>query len=111
MRRLDVPEDQHQDFALYVDEFQNFSTDSFATIMSEARKYHLNLIVANQFTTQLTDEIRDAVFGNTGTIVSFRVRQDEDAEALSKQLQHVFSPSDLRLMPNYNAGVQMLING
>jgi hypothetical protein len=111
MSRANVPEADRRDFALYVDEFQNFSTDSFATILSEARKYHLSLIVANQFTTQLTDEIRDAVFGNTGTIVSFRVRQDEDAEALSKQLQHVFSPSDLRLMPNYNAGVQMLING
>lgn len=111
MSRANIPESDRRDFALYVDEFQNFSTDSFATILSEARKYHLNLIVANQFTTQLTDEIRDAVFGNTGTIVSFRVRQDEDAEALSKQLQHVFSPSDLRLMPNYNAGVQMLIGG
>lgn len=111
MSRANIPESERRDFALYVDEFQNFSTDSFATILSEARKYHLNLIVANQFTTQLTDEIRDAVFGNTGTIVSFRVRQDEDAEALSKQLQHVFSPSDLRLMPNYNAGVQMLISG
>lgn len=111
MSRANIPESDRRDFALYVDEFQNFSTDSFATILSEARKYHLNLIVANQFTTQLTDEIRDAVFGNTGTIVSFRVRQDEDAEALSKQLQHVFSPSDLRLMPNYNAGVQMLISG
>ena len=75
MSRANIPEDDRVDFALYVDEFQNFSTDSFATIMSEARKYHLNLIVANQFTTQLTDEIRDAVFGNMGTIVSFRVGQ------------------------------------
>src|ERR1700759_1907506 len=104
MRRLDVPEDQHQDFALYVDEFQNFSTDSFATIMSEARKYHLNLIVANQFTTQLTDEIRDAVFGNIGTIVSFRIGQN-DVEALSKYFQPLFDGDDLLRIPNYNAVV------
>src|SRR5262249_16908379 len=82
MSRADVPEEERQDFCLYVDEFQNFSTDSFATILSEARKYRLNLIVANQFTTQLTDEIRDAVFGNVGSIVSFRVGADADADAL-----------------------------
>jgi hypothetical protein len=111
MSRANVPESERKDFALYVDEFQNFSTDSFATILSEARKYHLNLIVANQFTTQLTEEIRDAVFGNTGTIVAFRVGQDEDAEALSKRMRPAFDPGDLLRMPNYNAAVRMLING
>jgi len=111
MSRANVPESERKDFALYVDEFQNFSTDSFATILSEARKYHLNLIVANQFTTQLTDEIRDAVFGNTGTIVSFRVGQDEDAEALAKRMRPAFDSSDLLRMPNYNAAVRMLIKG
>jgi hypothetical protein len=111
MSRANIPEKERRDFALYVDEFQNFSTDSFATILSEARKYHLNLIVANQFTTQLTEEIRDAVFGNTGTIVTFRVGQDEDAEALAKRLRPAFDPTDLLRMPNYNAGVRMLING
>ncbi|HSD56328.1 MAG TPA: TraM recognition domain-containing protein, partial [Candidatus Saccharimonadales bacterium] len=111
MSRANVPESERKDFALYVDEFQNFSTDSFATILSEARKYHLNLIVANQFTTQLTDEIRDAVFGNTGTIVAFRVGQDEDAEALAKRMRPAFDPGDLLRMPNYNAAVRMLING
>jgi len=111
MSRANIPEKERRDFALYVDEFQNFSTDSFATILSEARKYHLNLIVANQFTTQLTDEIRDAVFGNTGTIVAFRVGQDEDAESLAKRLRPAFDPTDLLRMPNYNAGVRMLING
>jgi hypothetical protein len=111
MSRANVPESERKDFALYVDEFQNFSTDSFATILSEARKYHLNLIVANQFTTQLTDEIRDAVFGNTGTIVAFRVGQDEDAEALSKRMRPAFDASDLLRIPNYNAAVRMLING
>src|SRR5437763_12751275 len=94
MSRSDIPEDDRVDFSLYVDEFQNFSTDSFATIMSEARKYHLNLIVANQFTTQLTEEIRDAVFGNMGTIVSFRVGQS-DVASLSRYFQPLFDAEDL----------------
>ncbi len=111
MSRANIPEKDRVDFALYVDEFQNFSTDSFATILSEARKYHLNLIVANQFTTQLTDEVRDAVFGNIGTIVAFRVGQDEDAEALAKRMRPAFDTSDLLRMPNYNAAVRTLIGG
>ncbi|HET7320254.1 MAG TPA: ATP-binding protein, partial [Candidatus Saccharimonadales bacterium] len=110
MSRSDIPEDQRVDFSLYVDEFQNFSTDSFATIMSEARKYHLNLIVANQFTTQLTPEIRDAVFGNMGTIVSFRVGQN-DVESLSKYFQPIFDGDDLLRVPNFNAIVRTLIGG
>jgi hypothetical protein len=111
MARANIPEKDRKDFALYVDEFQNFSTDSFATILSEARKYHLNLIVANQFTTQLTEEVRDAVFGNIGTIVAFRVGQDEDAEALAKRMRPAFETSDLLRMPNYNAAVRTLIGG
>jgi hypothetical protein len=110
MSRSDTPEDQRQDFCLYVDEFQNFSTDSFATIMSEARKYHLNLIVANQFTTQLTDEIRDAVFGNIGTIVAFRIGQN-DVEALSRYFQPQFDGEDLLRVPNANTIVRTLVNG
>ena len=110
MSRANVSEDQRPDFALYVDEFQNFSTDSFATIMSEARKYHLNLIVANQFTTQLTEEIRDAVFGNMGTIVSFRVGQN-DVEALSQYFQPIFSGDDLLRIPNYNTITRTLVGG
>lgn len=110
MSRASIPEDDRKDFALYVDEFQNFSTDSFATILSEARKYRLNLIVANQFTTQLTDEIRDAVFGNVGTIVSFRVGT-ADAEFLAKQFAPVFDTDDLQRIPNFNAVVRMLISG
>lgn len=110
MSRANVPEDQRQDFCLYVDEFQNFSTDSFATIMSEARKYHLNLIVANQFTTQLTEEIRDAVFGNMGTIVSFRIGQN-DVESLSRYFQPLFDGDDLLRVPNWNAIVRTLIGG
>lgn len=111
MSRANIPESQRQNFCLFVDEFQNFSTDSFATILSEARKYRLNLIVANQFTTQLTDEIRDAVFGNVGTIVSFRVGQDEDAEALAKRYRPAFDTSDLLRVPNYNTIVRTLIGG
>src|SRR4029078_9654527 len=103
MSRANIPEDDRVDFSLYVDEFQNFSTDSFATILSEARKYHLNLIVANQYTRQLSEEIRDAVFGNVGTVVSFRVGNDDDAEALAKRMQPAFGPSDFLRMPNYNA--------
>jgi len=110
MSRADIPEEERVDFSLYVDEFQNFSTDSFATIMSEARKYHLNLIVANQFTTQLTEEIRDAVFGNMGTIVSFRVGQN-DVEMLSKYFQPAFGPEDLLRVPNHNTIVRTLVNG
>lgn len=110
MSRANIPESERQDFCLYVDEFQNFSTDSFATIMSEARKYHLNLIVANQFTTQLTPEIRDAVFGNMGTVVSFRVGQ-QDVEALSKYFQPAFDDSDLLRIPSYNAIMRTLVGG
>lgn len=110
MSRANIPESQRRDFALYVDEFQNFSTDSFATIMSEARKYHLNLIVANQFTTQLTEEIRDAVFGNMGTVVSFRIGQN-DVEALSRYFQPQFDGDDLLRIPNHNTVVRSLING
>ena len=110
MSRANIPEDERVDFCLYVDEFQNFSTDSFATIMSEARKYHLNLIVANQFTTQLTDEVRDAVFGNMGTIVSFRVGQN-DVESLARYFQPLFEGEDLLRVPNYNTIVRTLTNG
>lgn len=110
MSRSDIPEEQRKDFALYVDEFQNFSTDSFATIMSEARKYHLNLIVANQFTTQLSDEIRDAVFGNMGTIVSFRVGQN-DVDALTKYYQPMFTADDLLRVPNFNTIIRTLVKG
>ena len=110
MSRATITESERVDFSLYVDEFQNFSTDSFATIMSEARKYHLNLIVANQFTTQLTDEIRDAVFGNMGTIVSFRIGQN-DVESLSRYFQPTFDGDDLLRVPNYNTIIRTLVNG
>lgn len=110
MSRANIPEEDRKDFALYVDEFQNFSTDSFATILSEARKYHLNLIVANQFTTQLSEEIRDAVFGNVGTTVAFRIG-DRDAESLQRYFRPAFDDTDLIRMPNYNAAVRTMIGG
>jgi hypothetical protein len=110
MSRANIDESDRIDFSLYVDEFQNFSTDSFATILSEARKYRLSLIVANQFTTQLSEEIRDAVFGNIGTITSFRVGTN-DAEFLAKYFAPVFDINDLQRTPNYNAIVRMLIRG
>jgi len=110
MSRADVHESERVDFSLYVDEFQNFSTDSFASILSEARKYRLSLIVANQFTTQLTEEIRDAVFGNIGSIVSFRVGTN-DAEFLAKYFSPVFDIHDLQRIPNYSSIARMLIGG
>src|SRR5690606_20238487 len=110
MSRADIEEKDRVPFCLYVDEFQNFSTDSFATIMSEARKFNLNLIVANQFTTQLTDEIRDAVFGNMGTIVAFRIGQN-DMEALTRYFQPLFDADDLLRVPNFNAIVRTLVSG
>lgn len=110
MSRASIPEDQRVDFSLYVDEFQNFSTDSFASILSEARKYRLSLIVANQFTTQLTEEIRDAVFGNIGSIVSFRVGTN-DAEFLAKYFSPVFDIHDLQRIPNFNSVTRMLVSG
>jgi len=110
MSRADIPEEYRKDFCLYVDEFQNFSTDSFADMLSQARKYHLNLIVANQFTTQLTDEVRDSVFGNVGSVVSFRVGTN-DAEFLAKQFAPIFDIDDLQFLPNYNTAVRMMIGG
>lgn len=110
MSRAAVPEEHRRDFSLYVDEFQNFSTDSFATILSEARKYRLNLIVANQFITQLSEDIRDAVFGNVGSVISLRTGAN-DADFLVKQFSPVFDQEDLIKMPNYNAVVRLMISG
>lgn len=97
-------------FYLYVDEFQNFATDSFATILSEARKYALNLTVANQYIGQMNEIVRDAVFGNVGTIISFRVSAD-DAPILAKQFEPQFEPNDLLQMHNRNFVINMVIKG
>ncbi len=110
MSRSDTPEDERKDFSLYVDEFQNFSTESFAFILSEARKYRLNLIVANQFISQLSEEIRDAVFGNVGTVMSFRTGP-ADADFLVKQFSPSFNEHDLVNLPNFNAVVRLMNEG
>lgn len=102
MSRVDIPEDERKDFCLFVDEFQNFATDSFESILSEARKFRLNLIVANQFMTQLTDKIREALLGNVGTIICGRIGIT-DAELMEKAFVPVFNAEDLHNQPNYHA--------
>ena len=111
MSRSDIPDiKDRRPFYLYVDEFQNFATDSFATILSEARKYGLNLTVANQYISQMSETVRDAVFGNVGTMISFRVSAD-DSPILAKQFEPQFEPNDLLQMHNRNFIINMVING
>lgn len=110
MGRADMPEEQRKDFGLYVDEFQNFATDSFESILSEARKYRLNLLLANQFVSQLTDKIREAIIGNVGTIVSGRIGTT-DAELMAKKFMPVFDAEDLTKLPNYEGVVVAQVNG
>jgi len=110
MRRAILPEDQRRDFYLYVDEFQNFATESFAVILSEARKYHLNLIMTNQYIAQVAEEVMAAVFGNVGTLVSFRVGAP-DAAALKQEVAPVFEEVDLVNLDNYHIYVKMSIDG
>lgn len=110
MSRADMDEKLREDFSLYVDEFQNFATDSFESIMSEARKYRLNLIIAHQFMSQLTDKIRSAVLGNIGTIIAGRIGI-EDAEILVKKFAPIFDAEDLTKLPNYQAITTVMING
>lgn len=110
MSRIDTPPEQRRDFFLYVDEFQNFATDDFATILSEARKFRLNLIVANQYIGQMKEEIKNAIFGNVGTIVAFRVGTD-DAEYLERQFSPIFSKEDLSKIENQNAYIKLLVDG
>ena len=109
MGRADIPEDQRTDFTLYVDEFQNFATDSFESILSEARKYRLNLILANQFMTQLTDKIREAIIGNVGTVVSGRIGTT-DAELMVKRFAPTFDSEDLTRLPNFETIASVMIN-
>lgn len=112
LRRAARPEHMRHDFYLYIDEFQNFVTDSIATILSEARKYKLNLTMAHQYISQLLEDnntqIRDSVFGNVGTIVSFRVGV-EDAEVLEKEFEPVFNSYDLVNVEKFTAYVKLLI--
>lgn len=110
MSRADTPEDERQDFCLFVDEFQNFATESFESILSEARKYRLNLVLANQFMTQLTDKIREAILGNVGTILCGRIGVT-DAELMEKAFQPVFNAEDLHKIPNHEAVTTVLMFG
>jgi hypothetical protein len=109
MSREDIPEEQRRDFYLYVDEFQNFATPDFAQILSEARKYHLNLIVANQFIGQMEDEVKNAVFGNVGTQIAFRLGT-ADANYMVHEFQPVFTEADLLNVEAYHAFIKTIVN-
>lgn len=109
MSRQDIPEEKRRDFYLYVDEFQNFATPDFATILSEARKYHLNLTVANQFIGQMDEEVKQSVFGNVGTLVSFRVGVT-DANFLQHEFTPTFTESDLTNVERFHTYVKTIVN-
>ena len=118
MSRVDVPEEKRRDFFLYVDEFQNFATKSFVNILSEARKYRLSLILANQYISQLEEmtptgkssDVKNAVFGNVGTIVTFRIGA-EDAEFLEREFIPDFEATDLVNLTKYNIYLRLMIDG
>ncbi|MDD5032547.1 MAG: hypothetical protein PHC85_00290 [Candidatus Pacebacteria bacterium] len=110
MSRADLPEEKRRDFFLYIDEFQNVTTNSISMILSEARKYRLCLNITHQFIGQLTEDIKKAVFGNVGSFAVFRIGKD-DAEYLAKHFEPVFNAEDLMNIGNYNAYVKLLING
>src|SRR3954447_8574629 len=108
--RADIPEHDRADFYLYVDEFQNFATDSFASILSEARKYRLSLALFHQYIDQLSDPLRRAVFGNVGTTIAFRVGQ-HDAEHLASEFEHQFTPERFTGLGRYEIAVRLLEHG
>jgi len=110
MSRVNIPENQRKDCYLYIDEFQNFTTDSFANILSEARKYRLDLIMANQYIEQLGDVVKAAVFGNIGTLIVFRVGAT-DAEELVKEFTPTFTEEDLVSLPKYEMYLKLMIDG
>ncbi|MBI2462985.1 MAG: type IV secretion system DNA-binding domain-containing protein [Candidatus Spechtbacteria bacterium] len=110
MSRVDIPEEQREDFFFYVDEFQNFQSKAFADVLSEARKYHLSLILAHQYVTQMEEEVSDAVFGNVGTIVAFRVGAI-DGELLEKEFSPDFLVEDFVNLGKYNVILKLMIDG
>lgn len=107
--RIDMAEELRPDFYLYIDEFQNFATESISTILSESRKYHLSLIIAHQFIKQLPEKISSAVFGNVGSMLAMRIGAD-DADFLVKQFAPVFDQSDLINIDNFNAYAKLIVN-
>ncbi len=109
MSRQEIPEEKRRDFYLYVDEFQNFATPDFAQILSEARKYRLNLVVANQFIGQMEEEVKNAVFGNVGSVISFRVGVT-DANYLQHEFQPTFNETDLINIDKYNAYIKTSVH-
>ncbi len=110
MSRVDIPEEERKDFFLYVDEFQNFATESFANILSEARKYRLGLTLGHQYITQMEETVRDAVFGNVGTMIVFRVGA-EDAEFLEKEFAPNLTANDIVNLGKYNIYTKLMVNG
>ena len=110
MSRADIPYSQRRDFYLYIDEFQNFASESFVTILSEARKYKLSLIVANQYTSQLMETIKDAIFGNVGTTIAFTVGKD-DADVITGQFKGMVAVNDLISLPKYTTYTRLMIDG
>ncbi len=110
MARADVPESERRDFFLYVDEFQNFATDSFATILSEARKYRLSLILSHQYVAQMEDSVRDAIMGNVGTFVLFRIGS-QDADFLESEFAPELEIKDLVNLPKYNIYTKLMVDG
>jgi hypothetical protein len=110
MSRADILDKDRKDFHLYIDEFQNFATDSFATILSEARKYRLSLTIANQYIAQMPDTVREAVFGNVGSMLSYQVGFD-DAETISQQFAEEVTAQDVLSLNKYSAYMRLLIDG
>ncbi len=110
LSRQDIPEEKRRDFYLYTDEFQTFATSSFVEILSESRKYRLNLILANQYLSQIDEKVRDAIFGNVGTIISFKVGL-EDAKFLAQEFYPVFDQEDLINLPCYSIYLKLMIDG
>ena len=110
LERQSLPEEMRRDFYLYIDEFQNFSTDIFPSILSEARKYRLNLTIAHQYLYQLPEAIKHAVFGNIGTIIAFRTRS-YDAKELAEEMKPVFTSEDFEELENHHISLRLLIDG
>ena len=110
MSRSAIPEDERQDFHLYIDEFHNFTTNSFATMLSEARKYRLCLTLSHQYIDQLSEALQKAVFGNVGTLISFRIGS-RDAAALGKEFAPTFESNDLISLGRYSIYLKLMIDG
>ncbi len=110
LSRAEMPERDRRDFYLYLDEFQNFTTLSLASMLSELRKYRVNMVLAHQYLAQLDLPIRSAILGNAGTIISFRVGM-EDAEILAKEFYPEFAPVDLVSLPNYSTYLRLMVDG